>query len=284
MGSDYVTRNLVASTAATAVYTALSADSSGGTPGSVKVPQGRNRITKIIASASPESTVVVDIGNIYVIRLSGKGLPTGDQELIIGSMLSQEDGTSVGITVDSRASVAIPVSIACTGGNEITISGSYSGTDSGAQNYTVTLEFSTGQGPTANYYTRLDSMGQATATFNAVETTAEAGTSVITTEKTAKRVTRLITTVVLNAAGAVTGANFIVRLSGTGMTEQEICIGSTVYEAGGGTTTDTFVQLYEPQVLPVDISITGGNNLVLAAAYVGTDPGTPFIGVTVEVF
>ena len=284
MGSDYVTRNLVASTAATATYTALSADSSGGTPGSIKVPQGRNRISKLIASASPESTVVIDVGNVYVIKLSGKGLPTGDQEIIIGSVISQEDGTSVGITVDSRASVVIPVSIACSGGNEITISGSYSGTDTGAQNYSVTLEFSTGVGPVANYYTRLDSMGQATATYNAVETTADGATSTITTEKTARRITRLITAVVLNAAGAVTGANFIVKLSATGMTEQEIVVGSTVYEAGGGTTTDTFVQLYEPQVLPVDISLTGGNNLNIAASYVGTDPGTPFIGVTVEVF
>lgn len=284
MGSDYVTRNLVASTAATAVYTALSADSSGGTPGSVKVPQGRNRITKIIATASAESTVVVDIGNIYVVKLSGKGLPTGDQELIIGSLLSQEDGTSVGITVDSRGSAVIPVSISCSAGNEITISGSYSGTDSGAQNYTVTLEFSTGQGPTANYYTRLDSMGQATATYNAIETTADGATSTISTEKSAKRITRLINAIVLNAAGAVTGANFVVKLSGTGMTEQEISVGSIQYEAGGGTTTDTFVQLYEPNILPVNISITGGNNLNLAAAYVGTDPGTPFIGVTVEVF
>ena len=284
MGSDYITRNLIASTAATAVYIALNADSSGGTPGAVKVPQGRNRITKIVASASPESTVVVDIGNIYVIKLSGKALPTGDQEIIIGSLLSQEDGTSVGITVDYRKSVSIPVSIACTGGNELTISGSYSGTDSGAQNYTVTLEFSNGSGPIANYYTRLDSMGQATATYSAVETTPDGATSTIVTEKSARRVSRLITAIVLNAGGAVTGANYIVKFSGTGMTEQEISVGSTVYEAGAGTTTDTLVQLYEPSIQPVDISLTGGNNLSIQAAYVGTDPGTPFIGITVEIF
>ena len=282
MGKDYITRHLI-STSATATYAALNTGSDGSAPGSIKVPQHRNRISAVIATFGVDSTVGLDVGLIGVIKLSGKALPTGDQEFVVGALFSQEDGTSVGISVTTRRAIRIPTRIACTGGNEMTISGSYSGTDTGSQAFSVTLEFSTGGGSTANYYTRLDSMGQATATFNPVDTTAEGTTSTIVTEKSAKRITNIISAVTLNAAGVVTGASYTLKLSGTGMTEQEIVVGSTAYEAGGGTTTDTDILLAEPNLQHVDIDITGGNSLVLAAAYLGTDPGTPFIGITVEI-
>ena len=281
--AEYITRHLQAGTAATLTYADLTASTSGGTPGTVKVPTGANRITKIIATASAESTVVVDVGNVFVIKLSGKALMTGDQEIVVGSLLSQEDGTSVGITIDSRPATVIPVSIGVRGGSELMISGAYGGTDTGTQNFSVTLEFSASGGRSANYFTRLDSMTQAQQAFSPVETTAGNATSTIAIPPGASKITKLIAAVTLNAAAVVTGANYVVKLSGSGMTEQEIVVSSTQYEAGAGTTTDTFVAIRPPVVIPVDIDVSGGNNLFIDAAYVGTDPGTPFIGVTVEV-
>ena len=282
MGNDYVVRHGIL-TAATATYVALSTGSDGSTPGSIKVPQGRHTITRVKATFAIDGVPIVDVGNVAIVKLAGKGLPTGDQEFVVGGVISQEDGTSVGMSKSTRKPYVKHTSISVTAGGEITIYGSYSGTDAGSQAISVELEFSSAQRRPRNYYVRVDSMGQATTTFALVETTAEGGTSTIVTEKNARRIVSVDTVVVHNAAQVETGENYVVKLSGVGMTEQELVAGSVQTGLGGGTITDTEVLLVEPFVDNVDIAITGGNQLNVSAAYLGTDPGTPFIAVGLEV-
>lgn len=283
MGNDYVTVHGIL-TAATQVYVALNTGTDGGTPGPIKVPQGRNRISALITSFAIDGALTVDVGNIGIIKLSGKALPQGDQEFVIGEIQNQETGTSVGLQVNARPAFRHNVSISVIGGNDLTVYGSYTGTDAGSQIVTVCLEFSTGSGPTANYYTRADSMGQATTTYNAIETTAENATSAIVTDKSASRITQIWACAIINAAAVDTDDTFVLKISGTGMAQQEIPLFTTLSQKGAGTITDTSVDAQPPVNLPINIDIRGGNSLSLAGAYVGTDPGTPFIAVTLEIF
>ena len=284
MGKDYITRHGIL-TAATSTYVLLATGSDGTTGlGSIKIPSNRNRITSIKATFTIDGVPIVEVGNIAIIKLDGKGLPGGLQEFIVGGVSSAETGTSVGMSISKRKPTKIPTNLAVTGGNEISIYGAYVGTDAGSQAISVTIEFGNGNGRSANYYVRWDSMTQATTTFNPVSTTTENDTAVIVTEKSASRISRITAVVVANANHVETGVNFVVKLSGTGMTEQEIVVYSTQKGLGGGTVTDTDVILAEPNIDGVDIDIVGGNGLNIAAAYIGTDPGTPLIAVGLEVF
>ena len=138
MGNDYVVRHGIL-TAATAVYVALNTGSDGSTPGSVKVPQGRNMITRVKATFAIDGVPIVDVGNVAIIKLSGKALPSGDQEFVVGGVISQEDGTSVGMSKSTRKPYIKHTSISVTSGGELTIYGSYSGTDAGSQAISVEL-------------------------------------------------------------------------------------------------------------------------------------------------
>ena len=97
------------------------------------------------------------------------------------------------------------------------------------------------------------------------------------------RITKIIVSVVGNAAQAVTGAIYILKVHGKAVSsEQEIVVYASQYEEGGGTVTGTNVVSARPFILFCDIPVKAGNDLQLSWAYVGTDPGTPFINVTIE--
>lgn len=135
-----------------------------------------------------------------------------------------------------------------------------------------------------NYYTRVDLMTQATATYNPVETGVDGSTAgPVATQTYESMIVGMTVAICLNADAVVTGANYVIKLHGTGMTEQEIVVASTQFEAGAGTLTDTDLTYTPAKHFPLMIPITPGMDVKISAAYVGTDPGTPFIAVTLEV-
>ena len=127
-------------------------------------------------------------------------------------------------------------------------------------------------------------MTQATAVYAPLETDATGATlSTIKIPVRVRRISRLYVVVVLNAAIVVTGANFVLKFHGKAVTsEQEIVVYRTQYEEGAGTVTGTIVKFSPVAVVAVDIPVIAGNDLQISGAYVGTDPGTPLIEVTVE--
>ena len=139
------------------------------------------------------------------------------------------------------------------------------------------------------YYVRNDAMGQATAAFSVVETGADGSTAgPVKVPVGASLLRSMRVSVVLDAQGAapvVTGANYVVKFTGNALVqgEQEIVVWSTQYEQGGGTVTDTKHDLVNPVLIPLSIPLRAGNDLVISAAYVGTDPGDATITVGLEI-
>ena len=136
------------------------------------------------------------------------------------------------------------------------------------------------------YFVRNDSMTQATATYAVVETGADGGTAgPIKVPVGASMIRSLRVSLNLNAQPVVTGANYVVKLTGNALVqgEQEIVVGSTQYEEGGGTVTATAIEISNPVLIPVSIPLRAGNDITVNAAYVGTDPGTPDISVGLEI-
>ena len=139
----------------------------------------------------------------------------------------------------------------------------------------------------AYYYTRHDSMGQATATFAPVETAADGSTAgPISIPPSARMIKSITALAVTNGAmTTVTGPIYVIRLSGTGALPdgvQEMVIGSEHLEDGGGTLTYTEAQILRPITIPVNIAVNPGADLSILAAYLGTSSGTPFITVEIE--
>ena len=135
----------------------------------------------------------------------------------------------------------------------------------------------------AKYYVTVgDSMTQATTTFAAVQTQPDGGT--LTSVKVPPGMTKIseIATLINHDVISVidTGNNFTLQLSGTGLKDgiQEIPVGALMASEVGTSTTGNFAvapALYRK----VDIALKPGE-ITLSAAYDGTDPGTPFLGVT----
>ncbi len=135
----------------------------------------------------------------------------------------------------------------------------------------------------AKYYVTVgDSMTQATTTFAAVQTQADGGT--LSSVKVPPGMTKIseIATMVMHDVISVidTGNNFTLQLSGTGLKDgiQEIPIGALMTEEVGTSVTGNFATagaVYRK----VDIALKPGE-ITLSAAYDGTDPGTPFMAVT----
>ena len=137
------------------------------------------------------------------------------------------------------------------------------------------------------YYVRTDSMTQATTTFAPVETAADGSTAgPIAIPPGIKKIRSITTTFAVNGQITTnTGAILVLRLSGTGALpdgNQELIIGSVHNNDGGGTLTYTYSESLGPNVIPVDITVNGGADLALSAAYFGTDPGSPGIQVGIE--
>ena len=139
----------------------------------------------------------------------------------------------------------------------------------------------------AYYYTRHDSMGQATATFAPIETASDGSTAgPIAIPPGAKMIRNITALAVTNGAmTTVTGPIYILRLSGTGALPdgtQELVISSEHLEDGGGTLTYTDSQILRPITIPVNIAVNPGADLSLLGSYSGTSSGTPFITVEIE--
>ena len=99
-------------------------------------------------------------------------------------------------------------------------------------------------------------------------------------------INRLITGAVLNADADTIIAiqTWIAEISGEaiGQTAQEIPVQSLGADEGGGTVTATHNILFNPTVVPAEISLNAGLPFSIAMAYKGTDLGTPFVACTAE--
>ena len=137
------------------------------------------------------------------------------------------------------------------------------------------------------YYTRHDSMTQATTTFSPVETAADGSTAgPIAIPPGVKTIKSISAGFAVNGAHTVnTGPVYVLRLTGTGALpdgNQDLVLGSIHHDNGGGTVTDTDTVNMAPLKIPVNISVNAGADLALQAAYYGTDAGSPQISIEIE--
>lgn len=125
-------------------------------------------------------------------------------------------------------------------------------------------------------------MTQATNTFAAVQTLPDGGTlSSIKVPPDMKKISVLGSAVTHDGAATVdTGNNFVVQLSGTGLVDgiQEFLVGALASQETGTSVTGTLSALPASYRM-VDVNLKPGE-VVVSAAYTGTDPGSPFIGLT----
>ena len=135
----------------------------------------------------------------------------------------------------------------------------------------------------AKYYITVgDSMTQATTTFSAVQTQPDGGT--LSSIKVPPGMTRIseISTIVMHDVISVidTGNNFTLALTGTGLKDgnQELPIGALMTEEVGTSVTGNWSAL-NALYRKVNILLKPGE-IILSAAYDGTDPGTPFCAIT----
>ena len=137
------------------------------------------------------------------------------------------------------------------------------------------------------YYTRHDSMTQATTTFAPVETASDGSTAgPVAIPPGVKRIKGIVANVVVDGAMVTdTGPIFVLRLAGTGALPdgaQELVLHSMHLDDGGGTLTYTDTQILRPLQLAVDIKVNAGADLAVSAAYYGTDAGSPQLMVELE--
>src|SRR3990167_3451044 len=135
----------------------------------------------------------------------------------------------------------------------------------------------------AKYYVTVgDAMTQATTTFASVQTLPDGGPlNSIKVPPDMKKITVLGVALTHDIVGAIdTGNNFTVQLSVTGMVDgiQEFNVGALMITEVGTSVTGSLVA--EPATYRViDVNVKPGE-IVVSAAYDGTDPGSPFIGLT----
>lgn len=125
-------------------------------------------------------------------------------------------------------------------------------------------------------------MTQAANTFAGVQTLPDGGTlSSIKVPPDMKKITVLGSALTPDGTHTIdTGNNFTVQLSGTGMVDgiQELNIGALANQEVGTSVGAALVA--EPaNYRKVDINVKPGE-VVVSAAYDGTDPGSPFVAVT----
>lgn len=115
--------------------TQLSTLGSESAPGPLLVPQGKTKITKIIAAQC--FNMAAATGYTGLIRLEGPGLPEGPESFVIGvggvPVATGGNGVNPAVMID----VDIPVTAA----NEILVFGEMCGTDVGSSEFICTLVF-----------------------------------------------------------------------------------------------------------------------------------------------
>ena len=274
-------------TGATAVYALANLSTTNATVESVKVPAGYGHLKYLTASICVDAGLTADVGNIFVVKLGGDAMENGDQEIIIGALQFQETATSVVETVGTKIPFILPTNVWLKEGNPIDVSIAYQGTDIGSPVVSIGLGLERGRGGRPlQYRSRFDSVTQATDTYVSLETKADGGTGSFDIPKMSSFIPRALFCNIYNAnaATAPNGNNFVFKLGGdaVGSSEQEILGGSLQFEEGGGTVTAGSFTLANPAVVPVEVPVTGGNSLDAQAAYKGTDGGTQFVGLTLE--
>lgn len=140
----------------------------------------------------------------------------------------------------------------------------------------------------AFYFTRHDSMTQATTTFAPVETGSDGSTAgPIRLPTSVKRIKAITAGFGVDGAHTTdTGPIFVLRLTGTNALvngQQDIVLGSLHLDDGGGTLTYTDTQIAKPFRLETDIAVVPGSDLLLQGAYYGTDAGSPQLSIELEV-
>ena len=135
----------------------------------------------------------------------------------------------------------------------------------------------------AKYYvTVADAMTQAANTFAAVQTLPDGGTlSSIKVPPGMSKITVLGSVLTPDGTHTVdTGNNFTLQLSGTGMVDgiQEFNVGALSNQEVG-TSVGAALVAESANYREVEVNVKPGE-IVLSAAYDGTDPGSPFLAIT----
>mgnify|MGYP001596107228 CR=1 FL=1 len=135
----------------------------------------------------------------------------------------------------------------------------------------------------AKYYVTVgDSMGQATTTFASVQTLPDGGTlSSIKVPPDMKKISVLGSCLSSDVISVIdVGNNFTVQLSGTGLVDgiQEFNIGA-LFSGEVGASVGMSWDAQPANYRNVDVAVKPGE-IVVSCAYDGTDPGTPFVAVT----
>lgn len=135
----------------------------------------------------------------------------------------------------------------------------------------------------AKYYVTVgDSMTQATATFAGVQTLPDGGTlSSIKVPPDMKKISVLGTCLSNDLISIIdVGNNFTIQLSGTGLVDgiQEFNIGA-LFSGEVGTSVGMSWDAQPANYRDVDVAVKPGE-IVVSCAYDATDPGTPFVAVT----
>jgi len=132
----------VEGTAATNTYTAMNTGIDNATVTAIRIPSGTQAITMIGGAFVATTTWTVNTGNVIFIKLSGAGVVDGDQELVIGCGVADETGTSVTQDTAYVPATYQRCNIRVKPGNDVYVSASYNGTDSGTQAMVATFEVS----------------------------------------------------------------------------------------------------------------------------------------------
>ena len=137
MGKSYESREVEVTAANTDTF--VNRLGSEGDLGNVRVPAGVSRIVEVWISAAPDTTFTVAIAAIIFIRLSGNGLPEGE-ETLIGMGIGQGGITAVANTNRCFLPTVRKVDFKVTPTNQIRIGAEMTG-DLGIVNVGVTLVF-----------------------------------------------------------------------------------------------------------------------------------------------
>lgn len=120
-------------------YASVQTKPDGGTLSTVPIPSDARRIVAIGAAVVIDGAHTADTGNNFTLKLSGTGMVDGEQELIVGSMASQETGTSVTGEITLMGAWYQPTDIRVKPGQDINVSAAFDGTDPGTPFLVITL-------------------------------------------------------------------------------------------------------------------------------------------------
>ena len=130
-------------TQATTTFSPIETASDGSTAGPIAIPPGVTMIKSISAGFAVNGAHSVNTGPVYVLRLTGTGaLPDGNQDLVLGSIHHDNGGGTVTDTdTVNMAPLHIPVNIQVNAGADLALQGAYYGTDAGAPQVSIEIEF-----------------------------------------------------------------------------------------------------------------------------------------------